>query len=100
MPVVLASVFHENNQSKTAVKLTVLVGLSASLLFIAVNLLATLYPATGRSFDQDDCQKWRDSDVSASLSKYPSVIEYLSVAVAKVMLKYYLGIGEFIGGCH
>ena len=61
VPVVLASVFHENNQSKTAVKLTVLAGLSASLLFIAEKFTGNLYPATGRSFDQDDCQKWRDS---------------------------------------
>ena len=58
-----------------------------------------LYPATGRSFDQDDCQKWRDLDVSASLSKYPSVIEYLSVAVREgyaQILPWYWGVYRWL----
>ena len=99
VPVVLASVFHENNQSKTAVKLTVLAGLSASLLFIAVNLLATFIPQLVDPLTRTIVKNGGIPDVSASLSKYPSVIEYLSVAVREgyaQILPWYWGVYRWL----
>lgn len=98
-PVVLVSVFDKKNQSKTAVKLTLLAGLSAGLLFIIVNLLATFIPQLVDPLTRTIVKNGGIPDVSASLSKEPSILQYLSVVTREgyaQIIPWYWGVYRWL----
>lgn len=98
-PVVLASVFSKNNQSKTAVKITVLAGLTAGLLLIIVNLLATFIPQLVDPLTRTIVKNGGIPDVSASLSKQPPILQYLSAVMREgyaQILPWYWGVYRWL----
>lgn len=98
-PVVLVSVFDKKNQSNAAVKLTVLAGLSAGLLFIIVNLLATFIPQLVDPLTGTIVKNGGIPDVSASLSKEPSILQYLSAMTREgyaQILPWYWGVYRWL----
>lgn len=99
VPVVSMSVFDKKNQSKTAVKLTVLAGLSAGLLFIIVNLLATFMPQLVDPLTRTIVKNGGIPDVSASLSKEPSILQYLSAVMREgyaQIIPWYWGVYRWL----